>query len=246
MPLVSVIIPVYNAEPYLNECLDSVINQSVNDIEIICINDGSTDKSLDILQQYAENDSRIKIFSIENQGVSHARNLGLSKAEGKYVCFIDSDDYVDLDFCKKLLSKFSDEIDIVFGGHVKLNVLGRKVRPWLPQVVCTAKIFDNLMSLTKHRNVSQKMFRNTIIKQHNIQFNESLHYMEDALFLVTYLQYCKKARSVQEPLYVVRINSNSLCRSKEFKERREKEKQIALEKINSVIKKARKSESVFF
>ena len=89
---VSVIIPVYNVEEYLGECLDSIINQTLNDIEIICINDGSTDNSLDVLEEYEKRDSRIRIFSQENAGLSIARNNGLSKSNGKYIYFMDSDD----------------------------------------------------------------------------------------------------------------------------------------------------------
>ena len=88
MPKVSVIIPVYNVEKYLRECLDSVINQTLSDIEIICINDGSTDNSLEILKEYAENDSRIKIITQENQGQGVARNNAIEAAQGEYLVFV--------------------------------------------------------------------------------------------------------------------------------------------------------------
>lgn len=93
MAKVSIIIPVYNVEKYLSECLDSVVNQTFKDIEIICVNDGSTDTSLDILNEYAKKDNRIKIFSQENQGVSEARNKGINESTGEYICFLDSDDW---------------------------------------------------------------------------------------------------------------------------------------------------------
>lgn len=96
MVKVSVVIPVYNVERYLEECLDSVINQTLCDIEIICINDGSTDNSLDILESYAKKDKRIKIINNENQGLSTTRNIGLEISIGKYICFLDSDDYLEL------------------------------------------------------------------------------------------------------------------------------------------------------
>ena len=92
MPKVSVIIPVYNVEKYLKQCLDSVVNQTLKDIEIICVNDGSTDNSLEILEEYAQKDNRIIIISQENQGQSVARNIALEKATGEYVGFVDSDD----------------------------------------------------------------------------------------------------------------------------------------------------------
>ena len=97
-PLVSVIIPVYNVEKYLRRCLNSVIDQEYKNIEIILVNDGSTDNSLEIAISYKEKDKRIKVFSQENQGLSAARNMGLDKSHGEYITFIDSDDYVSKDY----------------------------------------------------------------------------------------------------------------------------------------------------
>ena len=100
---ISVIIPVYNSEKYLRGCLDSVISQSFNDIEIICVNDGSTDGSLSILESYQKQDSRIKIIQEENKGAGAARNLGIANATGKYTYFMDSDDYLEEDAFSKLI-----------------------------------------------------------------------------------------------------------------------------------------------
>ena len=106
MPKVSVIIPVYNVEDYLRECLDSVINQTLKDIEIICIDDGSTDNSLEILKEYAQRDNRIFIIDRENRGVGKSRNEGIEKANGEFVCFIDPDDlYPTNDILEKLLNE---------------------------------------------------------------------------------------------------------------------------------------------
>ena len=103
MPKVSVIIPVFNTEKYLTKCLDSVCNQTLSDIEIICVDDCSTDNSLNILKEYASKDNRIKLIEFkENKGAAVARNTGIIEAKGEYVGFIDSDDYVDLDFYEKL------------------------------------------------------------------------------------------------------------------------------------------------
>ena len=103
---ISIIIPIYNTEKYLRRCLDSVCNQTFGDIEIICINDCSTDGSLNILNEYAQKDNRIKIINfIENKGVAIARNTGIDEAQGEYISFVDADDYVDLDFFEKLYNK---------------------------------------------------------------------------------------------------------------------------------------------
>lgn len=93
---ISVVVPVYNVETYLEECLNSIINQTFSDIEIICINDGSTDSSLDILNDYSKKDDRIKIINQENKGLGATRNKGIDLAKGKYIFFIDSDDYIEL------------------------------------------------------------------------------------------------------------------------------------------------------
>lgn len=105
MPKISVIIPVYNTEKYLRECLDSVINQTLADIEIICVNDGSTDSSLQILQDYAQKDKRITVLTQKNKGAGVARNLGLKNAKGEYVIFFDSDDYMNMKMLEKLYNR---------------------------------------------------------------------------------------------------------------------------------------------
>ena len=111
---VSVIIPVYNVEKYLEECLDSVCNQTLANIEIICVNDGSTDGSVDILNAYAEKDDRIKIISQSNQGLGASRNNGLKASSGKYILFLDSDDYIDLTSLEKLVDNIvSNDSDMV-------------------------------------------------------------------------------------------------------------------------------------
>jgi glycosyltransferase involved in cell wall biosynthesis len=104
LPLVSVVVPVYNVEAYLRECLDSIVNQSLRQIEIVCVNDCSTDGSLSILREYEAADSRVRIIDREsNEGLSTARNVGMSVVTGKYLLFVDSDDYVDRELCAKAL-----------------------------------------------------------------------------------------------------------------------------------------------
>ena len=105
MTKVSIIVPVYNVEKYLERCLDSLINQTLTNIEIVCINDGSTDNSGKILDDYAAKDNRIKVIHQNNAGQAVARNNGLKIANGNYINFVDSDDWVDLDFIEKLYKK---------------------------------------------------------------------------------------------------------------------------------------------
>lgn len=112
---ISVIIPVYNVEDYLTECLDSVINQTFDDIEIICVDDGSTDNSSEILKKYEENDKRLRIITQENKGLSGARNTGLENANGKYIYFLDSDDYIEQNTLKEIYEiSEKNNLDMLF------------------------------------------------------------------------------------------------------------------------------------
>ena len=163
---VSVIVPVYNVEPYLHKCLDSLVNQTLKDIEIICINDCSPDKSLAILKEYAKKDERVKIIDFkENQGVSAARNIGMKIAKGEYIGFCDPDDYVDLDFYEKLhkLAK-SKDADIAKAAIKKVKN-GSYI-----------KFFESMnKKILKHKGYFTQSFytaiyRKTMLKMHKIKF----------------------------------------------------------------------------
>ena len=124
-PKISVILPVYNVEKYLSECLDSIVNQTLKEIEIICVNDGSTDNSFTILKEYASKDNRIKIIDKENEGQGYARKLGLDNASGEYILFCDSDDYyAELTAFEELYNYIEKvKIDVVIFNHYRENKL---------------------------------------------------------------------------------------------------------------------------
>lgn len=114
MPKISLLVAVYNTAAYLPQCLDSLLSQTLEDIEVICVDDASTDSSLDILHQYAEKDERVKVFALkENKGQAHARNIGLSHATGEYIGFVDSDDWLGQDALEKVCDTFREEVDSV-------------------------------------------------------------------------------------------------------------------------------------
>ena len=225
MPKISIVIPCYNNAQYLKRCLDSAINQTYQDIEIICIDDKSTDNSLEILHQYTEKDPRIKVLALsKNLGVSNARNVALNILTGDYVCFLDSDDYLEPTFCITLyecLLRFS--ADIACGGHIKVNSLNKRISPWVPKKDVSFSPISDIYSFTKHRNVTQKLFKTYLIKKYNLSFNKDLTYMEDAVFLMTYLKHSKIISGTDKVLYNVQINFNSICRNKNLKQRREKD-----------------------
>ena len=126
-PLISILVPVYNTEEYLQECLDSIVNQSYQNLEVILINDGSTDASGEICDRYASQDKRIRVIHKENQGVAIARNVALAAAAGDYICFVDSDDYIDLEMCAHIVEAFqATQADVVTFGYYLVYDSGRR------------------------------------------------------------------------------------------------------------------------
>lgn len=119
-PKVSIIVPVYNVEAYLPQCMDSLVNQTYENLEIICVNDGSPDRSAEILQQYMVQDARVRVITQENQGASVARNQGLSVARGDYIMFVDGDDWIDLDTCQRAVETAEKHgADVVFWSYIR-------------------------------------------------------------------------------------------------------------------------------
>ena len=121
MKLISVIIPIYNTQKYLKKCIDSVESQSYNNIEIILVNDGSTDSSEKIIQPYLQKYENIKYYKKENGGLSDARNYGIQKATGDYICFLDSDDYIDINLFSKLQKYLDLDYDMIKYKLVKVD-----------------------------------------------------------------------------------------------------------------------------
>ncbi len=213
---ISVIMPVYNVEEYLNECLDSVTQQTLKDIEIICIDDGSTDNSLKILNEYAQKDPRIKIITKKNEGQAIARNIGIKEAQGEYVAFVDSDDFIEPDMFEKLYSKAKDNnLDLAMckiatydnqTGEIKDNVwyymLG-VFRDFEKDIFThkDTKEFTCNISVTPYN----KIYKNSLLKENDILFPEGLIFEDEKFFFDTYLR-AKKVSIVDEFLYYYRVN----------------------------------------
>ena len=125
--MISIIVPVYNAEKFLTKCLDSIINQTYKNIEIICVDDDSSDKSSKILNEFAEKDKRIKVIHKANEGVSLARNVGLESAKGNYILFVDSDDWIEQSTCEVAINKIIEENADIIMGKVKENKFSIKI-----------------------------------------------------------------------------------------------------------------------
>ena len=208
MPTISVIVPVYNVEKYLRCCVDSILAQTYTDIEILLVDDGSTDGSSAICDEYAEKDSRVQVFHKENGGVSSARNMGLDKATGKWIMFVDSDDKVAPQICERLLayamescmpmcmwSEGNDET-----GYVPV-----------PSKLKTGRNYpiQEIFKLLIHHPV-ERLYEQSIVEKNKLRFNENVSYTEDTIFNFEYYAFLKSFFIIDEPLYYYRVLSKSL------------------------------------
>lgn len=215
---VSIIVPVYNTAEYLPECLDSLVNQSLKDIEIICVDDGSSDNSLEILEEYAKKDSRIKVFSNENSGLAITRNFGIEQSSGKYIGFVDSDDYVDEFMFEKLyISCKQNDLDLAIckislfddeTGQVNndLNYYNLSVFKDFDKDVFDS---DDTMAFTCNiaANAYNKLYRKSLLEDNSISFPPHLIFEDEVFFIKTYLT-AKRISIVNEFLYYYRLNRN--------------------------------------
>lgn len=194
MPKISVIIPVYNAENYLKRCLDSVCNQTLQDIEIICINDFSTDNSLLILNKYSQDFTNLKIINLtKNCGESLARNTGISFSKGEYLAFVDNDDEIDLNFYEILYNKAKDsDLDIVKGQAVEISYNGKKT------IVKQTQESDKMFFLTYWWTA---IYKRSVVIENNISFSENHVLGGDLLFLNQSLIASKSFGVVREVYY---------------------------------------------
>lgn len=189
--MVSVIIPVYNAEKHLERCLNSCLNQAYKELEIIAVNDGSCDKSGAILDRYAEMDCRIKVVHKSNGGVGSARNKGIELSTGEWCCFIDADDYVSPDYISKFLSSLCKDALFLMDRGYKVDYNSeRTFYQGIPKdtTVCSTK--DLLLAGELFYVINSpcmKLFSVRLIKENNIRFDEHLPFGEDHLFVLDYL-----------------------------------------------------------
>lgn len=215
-PQISIIIPVYNSENYLRECLDSITKQTFTDFEVLLINDGSTDKSGIICDEYAAKDSRFKVFHKENGGVSSARNLGLHNAKGEWITFVDSDDLIEEDALKNFILTNSDQIDFFLFGVKKL-IDEKEVTFFYfenDQVFSVLEFINKYPLCQYFAEPWSKFFKSSIIKINNITFDESLSWGEDSLFNVQYLKYCSNVKVLTENGYLYRELKTGLSSTK--------------------------------
>ena len=223
MKKISIIIPVYNAGSYISSCLKSVIEQSYTNWEVILIDDGSTDNSKEIYEKIASKNNKVKVFRQNNKGVSSARNLGLEKANGDYIVFLDADDWIDRIFLERMLEVIEKEdADIVqcnfYYANENEHIERKHIRPSYSirnnmnelQLDILYREYDekkNDCSVGAMRGVWGKIFKSSIIKK--ITFNEEIDIFEDGIFVLNALQNSKKVVLIDEYYYYYRMTENS-------------------------------------
>lgn len=234
-PKVSIIVPVYNVEKYLLRCINSLKNQTLQDIEIILVDDGSTDSSPQMCDREAEQDYRIKVIHKVNEGAGKARNAALEIARGEYIGFVDSDDFVEDEMFDTLYKKAKEyESDLVLSGYFSVDGI-----MFSEKGTCVRKTyfdkdthFETEEELKRLRlgivgalpgdtddskygmSIWKNLFRNEIIKQNNIKFeSEREMFSEDAMFMVDYISYIKKATGIYEAFYNYCRNGESISKS---------------------------------
>ena len=240
-PKVSVIIPVYKVEPWLRECMDSVINQTLKEIEIICVDDGSPDNCGKILDEYASKDNRITVIHQKNQGVSVARNTGLELAHGEYITFVDSDDYIELDTYEKTyqLAK-KDNVDILqFQFHRFTD--GKDIPSSRQMEVLDAPIISASSVIKKiSPHVWNKLFKAEIIQKDKLRFIPKVTIGEDIIFSYMALAHAEKIKIIQAQLYKYRIRPNSVM----YISSKEERLKSFLKRIKPIYEEWRKTEKL--
>lgn len=230
-PSISIIVPIYNAEVFLKQCLDSIIRQTYGDFEVLCVDDNSKDNSLEILQEYKMKDERIRIFHKENEGVSEARNLALQQIRGKFVLFVDSDDWIEPNTCEiAIKAADSQNADVVIWPYIReLESESREKRIFDHDIIFDENdakyrlhrrmvgIYGNELKAPENADalctVWGKLYRTDIIVKNKIFFEDirEIGTYEDGLFNLNYFRYVSRAVYCNRYLYHYRrSNSNTI------------------------------------
>ena len=220
--MVSIIVPIYNSVKYLSRCIESLMNQSYQNIEILLVDDGSTDDTSVVCREYSKIDSRIRYIKKKNGGVSSARNEGIRNAKGEYITFVDSDDYLDRNIISFAVKKINETKSDIIGWNAWIvNENGIKKSKDIKysqndfgyiQAAIISNYTNEFYCGDYIRAVWGKLFKKSVIDENNILFNEKLYIGEDAVFLMDYISHAQKASLINTYGYYYRILSNSAVR----------------------------------
>lgn len=210
--LVSIIVPIYNSEKYLQVCIDSILTQTYKNFELILIDDGSLDNSGIICDEYAQKENRIKVIHQQNAGVSAARNAGIDIATGDWILFIDSDDYIETEYISSLI-KTSKPNTLIIQGYKAVSsnhfISEKILKEMQYDRRNIAELFAN-PQFYEYGHPFGKLYNSHIIKQNHIRFNKRLSYAEDLIFLLNYILHIDCVSYINGAYYNYIINSNSL------------------------------------
>ncbi len=248
-PIISIIVPIYNVEKYLDRCITSLRNQTLKNIEIILVDDGSLDNCPDLCDKYAQQDNRIKVIHQKNKGLGLARNAGLDIAQGKYIAFVDSDDYVSIKMYEQLYNEsLKQDFDIIYCGVNSQKSNGKIVQEHVTNRIITDNNIIDLLGnmiacdVTIRQERSEPMsvwhciYKKEIIDTHNIRFMSEREILsEDIIFDIQLLPHCKKIRFIPQALYNYCYNNTSL--SKTFQKNKLMRNYALLEKCLYLLKK---------
>ena len=219
---ISIIIPVYNVDKYLDDCLSSVFRQTLKNIEVVIINDGSTDNSINIIKKYQNEYNNIILIEQENKGLSVARNVGIEHATGKYITFLDSDDFITENFCEKLYNKAEEnKCPLVIGG-IELVYPSGKTKPYTSYHCDESKVYNEidtyqmLLNCKMGAQVVGKLYLREILILSPIRFEPGIYY-EDIRFTYPILQVYHKIMFVNQLIYKYRMNANSIVHTSSLK-----------------------------
>lgn len=217
-PLLSIIVPVYNVEKYLHRCIDSILNQTFTNFELILVNDGSTDNSRNICEEYSIKDARIIVIHKKNEGVSSARNTGLDNAKGKFITFIDSDDYISNDYLETFFIENLSKIDFIIQG-IEIS----KNNEFIKSKIYNGYFnFDSICNCVINNNILYsgfifgKLFRLDYINNNGIRFNKNFSFKEDLIFLLDYIYVINNVYVVLNYGYKYIIHDNGLSSRKHY------------------------------
>lgn len=221
-PIITIIVPVYNAEKFIDKCIKSILKQTFKNFELILINDGSKDDSYKICEHYTNIDNRIYLINKDNSGVSSARNIGINMANGEYLMFVDSDDWINEDMLENMYNEITkQENDLIICGEKAQELNGRFIiRTFNEDRTIKLKDikeseFYELISTYSIYGPCRKLYKLNLVNKNNIRFNENLTVYEDLMFNIEYLKYVKYIRVIKSIYYNYMLNDNSLTR-KEF------------------------------
>ncbi|MDD2376019.1 MAG: glycosyltransferase family 2 protein [Clostridia bacterium] len=220
LPLVTIIVPCYNVEKYIQQCIDSILNQIYGNIQLILIDDGSTDNTNEVIQKSIANSKNTIYIKNKNSGVSNARNIGIKNATGEYIMFVDSDDYISKNMIKnmyRLITKYNSDLvkcniskEYIEGNLVKFETPIYSRVKYLDNKNFSKTIYKKILSTETMNSACFSLFKTNIIKENNLLFREDVYNGEDAMFFMNYIDLCKNIVYTPASYYHYVIRNNGL------------------------------------